>query len=77
MVKEFDFFFFQHGKSCIKMQLDYRHVEMENILGGLGVYRKKLVKLVSLLRRLFNWNRLKSPEILNKVEVVNANSRHR
>ena len=54
MVKEFDFFFFQHGKSCIKMQLDYRHVEMENILGGLGVYRKKLVKLVSLLRRLFN-----------------------
>ena len=30
--------------------------------------------MVSWLRRLFNWNRFKRSEILNKVEVGNANS---
>ena len=45
--------------------------------GGLEAYQKKLVKLVSWLRRSFSWNRLKCPELLNKVEVGNANSQHK
>ena len=31
------------------------------------VYQKMLANLVGWLRRSFNWNRLKCPEILDKV----------
>ena len=47
----------------------YSQVQMKKILGGLGVYQKMLVNLVSWLRALLNWNRLKCPVILNWVEV--------
>ena len=45
--------------------------------GGLGVYKKILANLVSRLRRSFNWNCLKCPELLNRLEVSNANSQHK
>ena len=44
---------------------------------GLGVYQKKLAKLDSWLIRSFNWNGLKCPEIVNRVEAGNANSQHK
>ena len=56
-------------------------VEMKKILGGrggvAGSFQKMLVKLVSWLRGLFNLSRLKSPEILNRVVMGNANSQHK
>ena len=36
-----------------------------------------LANLGSWVERSFNWNRLKCPEILNGVEVGNANSQHK
>ena len=47
---------------------------MKKNSGGLGVYQKMLANLVSWLWRSFNWNRLKCPEILNRVEVGSVNS---
>ena len=44
---------------------------------GLGVYQKMLANLVSWLRRLLNWNCLKYPEIIDRVEVGNGNSQHK
>ena len=44
---------------------------------GAGVYQKMLTKLESWLRRSFNWNCLKCPELLNKVVLDNANSQHK
>ena len=45
--------------------------------GGVGAYQKALAKLVSWLRRLFNLNCLKRPEILYRVVLGNANSQHK
>ena len=59
------------------LRLDCRPVEMEKILGGLEVFQKMLDKLVSWLNRSFNWNRLKYLEILNVVEVGNANFQYK
>ena len=46
---------------------------MKKSLGGLGVYQKMLAKLISWIRRSFNWNRLKCPELLIMVVLGNAN----
>ena len=50
---------------------------MKKILAGLGVYQKMLGKLVSWLRRLLSLNRLKCPEIPNRVVLGSANSQHK
>ena len=42
-----------------------------------GSLSKIVANLVSWLRRLFNWNRLKCSEIFNSVEVDNADSQHK
>ena len=52
-------------------------LEIKKNLEGLGVHQKKLADLFSWLRRPFNWNSLKCPEIVNSVEVGNANSQHK
>ena len=44
---------------------------------GAGSLSKIVANLVSWLRRLFNWNRLKCSEIFNSVEVDNADSQHK
>ena len=44
---------------------------------GAGSLSKIVANLVSWLRRLFNWNRLKCFEIFNSVEVDNADSQHK
>ena len=51
----------------------------ENNSGGkvLEVYQKMSANLVSWLSRSFHGNILKCPEILNRVEVGNANSQHK
>ena len=53
--------------------INVQAVEMKKILGRL-VYQKILANLVSSIRRSFNWNPLKCPEIFNRVAVGNANS---
>ena len=50
---------------------------MKKILVGLPVYQKMLANLVSWLRRSFNRNRLKCPEMLNRLEVGNSNSQNK
>ena len=47
---------------------------MKKFLWRLGVYQKMLAKFVSWLRGLLSLNRLKSPEILNRVVLGNADS---
>ena len=44
---------------------------------GAGSLSKIVANLISWLRRLFNWNRLKCSEIFNSVEVDNADSQHK
>ena len=41
------------------------------------VYQKMLANLISWRKKSFNWNRLKCPEILNRIEVGNANSQQK
>ena len=55
----------------------HRPVEMKKILGGWEFIKKMLTNLLSWLGGWFNWSRLKCPEILNRVEVGNANFRHK
>ena len=55
----------------------HRNQKRKKISAGLGVYQKLLAKLVSWLRRLFSWNRLKCPELLNRVEVCNTNFQYK
>ena len=55
----------------------HRNQKRKKISEGLGVYQKLLAKLVSWLRRLFSWNRLKCPELLNRVEVCNTNFQYK
>ena len=66
-------------KNTLSTITQYRPVEMKTILGGkvLGVYQKMSANLVSWLSRSFHGNILKCPEILNRVEVGNANSQHK
>ena len=52
-------------------------LEIKRNLGGLEVYQKMLAKLDSWLKRSFNWNCLKCPEILNRVEMGNENFQHK
>ena len=50
----------------------------KNSEGGCWKFIKiMLTNLVSWLGGWFNWNRLKCPEILNRVEGSNANFRHK
>ena len=60
-----------------KVIIVIRPVEINKILGGSKFIKKMLAKLVSCLRNLSSWNRLKCAEILHRVVLGNANSQHK
>ena len=59
-----------------KVIIVIRPVEINKILGGSKFIKKMLAKLVSWLRNLSSWNRLKCAEILHRVVLGNANSQY-